>query len=264
MTNLKVVENLELKGIELYFASKPEASIINLLKENKFRWHNVKKCWYNRISDKVMDFVNSLNDGKIEKVSNAGVKEKKETGVKYNNYLSDYLTMEELQQKIHEWATIQSTKEVWGHKYSYDEYITYLNNYIKSYNKKDYYNKLDFIREAIIHKSFNHDFDSLYTNGNPFPYFAIWDKLPTIKELKYTNVWFSAWWGYDQTNVDVAWLLDKKLWGLDVLAEETKGHYLLKRIKDNQFNDGCRYFSIGQGDPEKEREHDASRTGQYR
>lgn len=77
MKNLKVVENLELKGIELYFASKPEASIINLLKENKFRWHNVKKCWYNRINDKVMDLVNSLSDGKIEKVSNAGVKEKK-------------------------------------------------------------------------------------------------------------------------------------------------------------------------------------------
>lgn len=77
MTNLKVVENLELKGIELYFARKPNASIINLLKENKFRWHRLKKCWYNKINDKVMDFVNLLSDGKIEKASNVGVKEKK-------------------------------------------------------------------------------------------------------------------------------------------------------------------------------------------
>lgn len=92
MTNLKVVKNLELKGIELYFTNKPKASIINLLKENKFRWHNVKKCWYNKINDKVMDLVNSLSDGKIEMASNTEVKEKKEVvnihGVKVGDIFS--------------------------------------------------------------------------------------------------------------------------------------------------------------------------------
>lgn len=41
-----VKENEEVKGIEVYFDTKPEYNIITELKNNKFRWHNVKKCWY--------------------------------------------------------------------------------------------------------------------------------------------------------------------------------------------------------------------------
>ena len=41
-----VKENEEAKGIEVYFNTKPEYNIITELKNNKFRWHKVKKCWY--------------------------------------------------------------------------------------------------------------------------------------------------------------------------------------------------------------------------
>lgn len=41
-----VKENEEVKGIEVYFNTKPENDIITELKNNKFRWHNAKKCWY--------------------------------------------------------------------------------------------------------------------------------------------------------------------------------------------------------------------------
>ena len=41
-----VKENESVEGIEVYFDTKPENDIIKELKENKFRWHNVKKCWY--------------------------------------------------------------------------------------------------------------------------------------------------------------------------------------------------------------------------
>ena len=41
-----VKENEMVQGIEVYFDTKPAYDIINELKENKFRWHNVKKCWY--------------------------------------------------------------------------------------------------------------------------------------------------------------------------------------------------------------------------
>ena len=41
-----VKENEEVQGIEIYFDTKPSYDIISELKENKFRWHNVKKCWY--------------------------------------------------------------------------------------------------------------------------------------------------------------------------------------------------------------------------
>lgn len=41
-----VKENEEVKGIEVYFDTKPSYNIIKELKENKFKWHNFKKCWY--------------------------------------------------------------------------------------------------------------------------------------------------------------------------------------------------------------------------
>ena len=41
-----VKENEMVQGIEVYFDTKPAYDIIKELKENKFRWHNVKKCWY--------------------------------------------------------------------------------------------------------------------------------------------------------------------------------------------------------------------------
>ena len=40
---MKVLENKELNGLELYFNEKPESQIITALKQNGFRWHNVKK-----------------------------------------------------------------------------------------------------------------------------------------------------------------------------------------------------------------------------
>lgn len=262
---MKILENKKLNGLELYFNEKPESQIIAALKQNGFRWHNLKKCWYSKINDKITQFVNNLSNGIIvETVTEQPTTKKNATAPEYKKLLSDYLTMEELKQKIHEWATIQSNKEIWGHKEPYENYIEYLNCYIKAYGKNEYYNKLDYVREAIIHKSFNKNYNTLNCNGSPFAYFAIWEKLPTIEGLKTTNTWYSSMWGYDQTNVDVAWLLNKKLWGLDILIEEQEGSYLIKKIKADSFNDGCRHFRIGRGNPENVRKYDASVTGQYR
>lgn len=58
--NFKVVENLEKHGVELYFDSIPDTEFRNLLKENGFRWHRTKKCWYVKKSDKIIKFLNSL------------------------------------------------------------------------------------------------------------------------------------------------------------------------------------------------------------
>lgn len=38
--------NKELNGIEINFDSKPAQAVIDTLKTNGFRWHNVKKLWY--------------------------------------------------------------------------------------------------------------------------------------------------------------------------------------------------------------------------
>jgi len=43
-----IKENTEKNGIEVYFSVKPAESIREALKALRFRWHNLKKCWYGR------------------------------------------------------------------------------------------------------------------------------------------------------------------------------------------------------------------------
>ena len=40
--------NEEYEGIELYFTSIPSKKERQELKDNKYKWHSVKKCWYKR------------------------------------------------------------------------------------------------------------------------------------------------------------------------------------------------------------------------
>jgi hypothetical protein len=58
--------NQELNGIELSFKEKPEQSIINLLKEVGYRWHNVKKLWYAKQNEKTLKAAKELSDNITE------------------------------------------------------------------------------------------------------------------------------------------------------------------------------------------------------
>ena len=42
--------------------------IINALKEAKFRWHNVKKCWYAKENENTLEIANKISNG--EKIQN--------------------------------------------------------------------------------------------------------------------------------------------------------------------------------------------------
>lgn len=48
--NCKIVTNEEHQGEELYFDDKPTEEIITILKENGYRWHRQKKCWYRKLN----------------------------------------------------------------------------------------------------------------------------------------------------------------------------------------------------------------------
>lgn len=47
-TNYKEVKNEEKNGIELYFEAIPSYQERQILKENGYKWHNIKKCWYRK------------------------------------------------------------------------------------------------------------------------------------------------------------------------------------------------------------------------
>jgi len=46
----KIVTNEEHQGEELYFDEKPTDEIITTLKNNGYRWHRYKKCWYRKLN----------------------------------------------------------------------------------------------------------------------------------------------------------------------------------------------------------------------
>lgn len=55
--------NEELNGIELYFNTKPQQTVLSELKSNGFRWSNFKKCWYIKQSEKALKIASSLTNG---------------------------------------------------------------------------------------------------------------------------------------------------------------------------------------------------------
>ena len=59
---VKVLRNAEHNGIELYFDTKPGNNIIEKLKSLKFRWHNLKKCWFSKATAENEKFVLTLAD----------------------------------------------------------------------------------------------------------------------------------------------------------------------------------------------------------
>lgn len=60
---MEVKRNSEHNGIELYFDTKPAAAIIAGLKERRFKWHSVKKCWYAVATAANVEFASALADG---------------------------------------------------------------------------------------------------------------------------------------------------------------------------------------------------------
>lgn len=50
----------ELNGIEVYFKDKPDAATIEKLKNNHWRWHSTKKCWFTSKSAEALLFAAEL------------------------------------------------------------------------------------------------------------------------------------------------------------------------------------------------------------
>lgn len=49
-TAFRAEKNEEKNGVELYFEAIPTAKERETLKKQGYRWHNVKKCWYKKIT----------------------------------------------------------------------------------------------------------------------------------------------------------------------------------------------------------------------
>jgi len=65
---IKIVHNEQFNGIEIYFPGKPDLEALNTLKNEGFRWHRVKVCWFAKKSEKTMKIAQDI----------AGIQEKPE------------------------------------------------------------------------------------------------------------------------------------------------------------------------------------------
>ena len=96
--------NNEKNGVEIYFNNKPSEEVRNNLSKNGFRWHKLKKCWYNKQSEESINFANSLkntdtteekenvNNDEIESLSESLIDKSSSLMEKYNLNSANYLT----------------------------------------------------------------------------------------------------------------------------------------------------------------------------
>lgn len=55
----EIRHNKKAKGIELYFYRKPSQEVCDSLKSQGFRFHSGKGCWYQKINQQIVDYVNA-------------------------------------------------------------------------------------------------------------------------------------------------------------------------------------------------------------
>ena len=96
-----ITDNTEFGSLEISFDGKPSEAIRNVLKDNKFRWHNKKGVWYGK--GERADIVKALQDAynaetKAEETETAPVTEKTATDIKTPEVKEDA----EVQQSIEE------------------------------------------------------------------------------------------------------------------------------------------------------------------
>jgi len=114
--------NEELKGIELYFDTKPQSEVLTNLKSNGFRWSGFKKCWYTKQSDKAFQVANSLVNSTEEVKTEAAQKTtkihtKKSKTVKETLSLWDATQWEglEISQNVKDQDCKEIAKEIRSH-----------------------------------------------------------------------------------------------------------------------------------------------------
>lgn len=78
MTDAIITRNTEKNGIEIAFTTKPAQIVLDTLKTAGYRWHNVKKLWYAKASEKAETAAKAITDGaNVETTTESTPKAKK-------------------------------------------------------------------------------------------------------------------------------------------------------------------------------------------
>lgn len=108
---MKILENKEKNGIELYFEAKPEQHVIDVLKVNKWRWHNQKKCWYTIATVEARKVADLLSNGADVEVAEPTEKQTKD-GVKIGDIFVSSWGYEQTNVDFYQVVDIKGTSTV--------------------------------------------------------------------------------------------------------------------------------------------------------
>ena len=61
-SQIRVVFNDEMSGIEVYFPTMPSEAKRTALKQSGFRWHRMKKCWYAKNNEKNLQALRAIEE----------------------------------------------------------------------------------------------------------------------------------------------------------------------------------------------------------
>ncbi len=170
--NCKIVENKEHNGEELYFDEKPSKQVLDTLKENHYRWHNVKKCWFRKLTY-------TSNENNSKKTTNKNNKKSNYLGVKIGDIFHYSWGYEQTNANYFQVVALKGQKSVVVREIAYKRIeTTGFDSYKVAPCKNEFLEKSNFIKDNIVGatkmvkglKS-----GTIYINIESFGFCSLWD-----------------------------------------------------------------------------------------
>ena len=170
--NCRIITNEEKQGEELYFDSKPMYDIIKELKQNGYRWHNEKKCWYRKLN-----------------YTGTGAEKRNYLGVKVGDIFHYSWGYEQTNANYFQVVALKGTKQVVIREISYETVeTTGIDSYRVKAVKDSFLQKSQFIKDneiGAIKQVKGLPSGTIYINIESFGFWSLWDRTDDLMTCYY-------------------------------------------------------------------------------
>ena len=157
-----ITDNAQYGSLEISFDSKPSAEVIHVLKENKFRWHKVKKVWFGYTDrNTITDALNAAYEAENAATENPAMQTLRDMGAKpVGENMLDVtdLFFPELKQEESVTETPETTKD------QYDEISDALQT-VNVFRKGEYEFRVDLVPGAGYNGKIKRHSDGYVSNA---------------------------------------------------------------------------------------------------
>lgn len=180
--NCKIVENKEHNGEELYFDEKPSKQVLDTLKSNGYRWHNVKKCWFRKLTY-------TSNETNSKKTTNKNNKKSNYLGVKIGDIFHYSWGYEQTNANYFQVVALKGQKSIVVREIAYKRIeTTGFDSYKVTPCKNEFLEKSNFIKDNIIGatkmvKGLKNG--TIYINIESFGFCSLWNGKDNVMTCYY-------------------------------------------------------------------------------